>query len=57
MYSTTGVAQTLKVVLIGTLVNNKAFEKTFEVIYIAPPLAPSQTAFTGMDANLSPEFV
>ena len=57
MYSTTGVAQTLKIVLIGTLVNNKAFEKTFEVIYIAQPLAPSQTVFTGMDANLSPEFV
>ena len=57
MYSTTGVAQTLKVVLIGTLVNNKAFEKTFEIIYIAPPPAPSQTAFTGMDANLSPAFV
>ena len=51
MYSTIGVAQTIKVVLIGTLVNNKAFEKTFEIIY----LAPSET--TGTKGNLSPEFV
>ena len=53
IYSTTGIAQTLKVYLVGTLDNGQIFDKGFEVKYTAKPKLNVNLPFID---NLPPEF-
>lgn len=54
IYSTTGVPQSLSIVLTGTTDNSQAFSTSFGVEYVAPP--EEETIFV-MPSNLAPEFV